>query len=329
MTGRDGDKREKAGAKQAQPAPRRKSNTFRMEGGQDFENLPKDRCTLTMLTGPTPGLVKTLTSGDLTIGRDEDLSWPIDDRGVSGRHSRIAFIRGQFELSDMGSTNGTYVNGSRLVNPVAVRDGDKIQLGEHTLLRVALQDVTEQQATRKMYEAAVKDPLTGIFNRGHLEAVLVAEFAYAARHKSPLSIIFVDLDHFTRVNNTYGHQAGDAVIRAAAQAMQRTIRTEDLVARYGGEEFVMLARGIDLNGSLAMAERVRQIIEGMATTFHGKVLDITASLGVSCFEAATPFESVEELVAAADRAVYRAKSEGRNCVCAALEAQPDSWRAKD
>lgn len=321
MTQRDGGRGSSKGAK------RRKSNTFRMDDGPDFEDLPKDRCTLTMLTGPTPGVIKTLTTGDITIGRDEDLSWPIDDRGVSGRHARIAFHAGAFEIADLGSTNGTYVNGRRLSHPHRMRDGDKIQLGEHTLIRVALQDATEQQASRRMYEAAVRDPLTGIYNRGHLEAVLVAEFAYAARHKTPLSIVFVDLDHFTAVNTNHGHQAGDAVIRAAAQAMKDAIRTEDLVARYGGEEFVMLARGIDLNGSLVMAERIRRIIEGLSIPFHGKVLKITASLGVSCFEAATPFESVHELVAAADRAVYRAKSEGRNCVSAALDAQSDSWRA--
>lgn len=308
---------------------RRKSNTFRMDNRPDFEDLPKDRCTLTMLTGPTPGVIKTITTGELTIGRDEDLSWPIEDRGVSGEHSRIGFFAGFFEITDLDSTNGTYVNGRKLSGPHRLRDGDKIQLGEHTLLRCSLQDETEQQASRRMYEAAVKDPLTGIFNRGHLEAVLVAEYAYAQRHKSPLSVIFVDLDHFTKVNNTHGHQAGDAVIRAAAQAMFNAIRTEDLVARYGGEEFVLLARGIDLNGSLAMAERVRVIIERMKVQTQGKELSITASFGVACFEAATPFESVEQLVAAADRAVYRAKAEGRNCVSAALETHSDSWRAPD
>lgn len=310
-------------------AKRRQSNTFRMDQGPDFEELPKDRCTLTMLTGPTPGVIKTLTSGSLTIGRDEDLGWPVEDRGVSGRHARIGLERGWFEIADLGSTNGTYVNGRRLHEPQRLRDGDKIQLGEHTLIRVSLQDETEQQAARRMYEAAVKDPLTGIYNRGHLEAVLVSEFAYAARHKTPLSVIFVDLDHFTQVNNTYGHQAGDAVLQAVAQAMKNAIRTEDMVARYGGEEFVMLARGVDLNGSLVMAERIRWIIESMSTPYDDRSLTITASLGVSCFEAATPFETVQHLVAAADRAVYRAKAEGRNRVVGAIDAASDSWRAPE
>ena len=325
MSQREGDDRESGSGKPR----RRKSNTFRMDNRPDFEELPKDRCTLTMLAGPTPGVIKTLTREELTIGRDEDLSWPVDDRGISGRHARVYLKSGRFELADTGSTNGTYVNGTRLTEPRRLQDGDKIQLGEHTLIRVALQDETEQQASRRMYEAAVRDPLTGIFNRGHLEAVLIAEFAYAIRHKTPLSIIFVDLDHFTAVNNTHGHQAGDAVIRAAAQAMASTIRTEDLVARYGGEEFVMLARGIDLNGALVMAERVRHMIETMSVPVDGNELHVTASLGVSCLEAATPFENVQELVAAADRAVYRAKADGRNRVCGAIETSADSWRAPD
>lgn len=306
---------------------RRLSKTFRMDNGPNFEELPKDRCTLTMLTGPTPGVIKTLTAGELTIGRDEDLSWLVEDRGVSGRHARIGHQHGWFELADLSSTNGTYVNGRRLHEPHRLRDGDKIQLGEHTLIRVSLQDATEQHASRTMYEAAVKDPLTGIYNRGHLEAVLVSEFAYAARHKTPLSVIFVDLDHFTRVNNEHGHQAGDAVLQAVALAMKNAIRAEDMVARYGGEEFVMLARGIDLNGSLVMAERARRIVEAMSTPLDDQSLAVTASFGVACFEAATPFESVQHLIAAADRAVYRAKAEGRNRVVGAIDAASDSWRA--
>lgn len=308
----------------AKSQKRRQSDTHRIDERPELEALPKDRCTLTMLTGPQPGAIHTVGNADVTLGRDDELSWRIDDRGVSGTHARI-YVDGQsFFIEDLDSTNGTFINGRRIMRH-ELRDGDRIQLGEHTLIRVSLQDATEHEAARRMYQAAVLDPLTGVYNRGHLEAVLVAEFAFAQRHKSPLAVVFIDLDHFTQVNNTYGHQAGDAVLRMTAQAIRHAVRTEDLVARYGGEEFVLLSRGIDLNGAVVMAERVRRTVESVKVTFHGQSIRVTASLGVACREAATPFETQEELLSAADRAVYRAKAEGRNCVREA-ETSGHSWK---
>jgi two-component system, cell cycle response regulator len=308
--------------------PRRRSNTFRMDNQPELVELPKDRCTLTMLTGPTPGAVHPVKDGALTIGRDETLPWHIPDRGVSSQHARIIHEDGAFAVEDLDSTNGTFLNGRRISQVERLRDGDRIQLGENTLIRVSLEDATEHNASQQAYDSAVRDPLTGVYNRGHLEAVLVAEFAYAARHKTVLSVIFTDLDHFSRVNNTYGHQAGDQVLRVVAQAMRATVRTEDVVARYGGEEFVMVARGIDLNGAIAMAERVRQVIERQEISVPGTSapIKITASLGVASHEAATTYDNVQSLVAAADRAVYRAKSEGRNRVCETIDTAPESWR---
>ena len=307
---------------------RRQQNTFRIDQHPDYKPLPRDRCTLTMLTGPQPGSLHTLAVGELVLGRDEELPWRIDDRGVSSHHARIIAKVGTFTLYDLGSTNGTFINGHRLHHSHNLQDGDRIQLGENTLLRVSLQDATEEEAARRMYQAAVLDPLTGIYNRGHLDAVLVAEYAYAVRHKIVLSVLFVDLDHFTQINNTHGHQAGDAVLKAAAQTIRYAIRTEDLVARYGGEEFVLVARGIDLNGGLVMAERIRSTISEIAVPYHGKTVRVSASIGVACYEPATPYDSPEALIAAADRAVYRAKADGRNCVREALEIAPQSWRRR-
>ncbi len=306
-------------------APRRQSNTHRVERPQDVKELPRDRCTLTVLTGAAPGTVFTVDRR-LVLGRDEGLTSRIDDRGVSGQHACIYREAGHFWLADLDSTNGTYVQGQRLSEPYMLRDGDRIELGERTLIRASLQDAREQAASRKMYEAAVLDPLTGVYNRGHLETILVSEFAFAVRHRTPLSVVFVDLDHFTQVNNTFGHQAGDAVLRAVAQTVKNTIRTEDLIARYGGEEFVLVARGIDLNGSIAMADRIRMTVESAPVVVGGHAVTVTASFGVAAYEAATPYGTVQELVAAADRAVYRAKAEGRNRVCEAFDRVADSWR---
>ena len=298
-----------------------------MATAPDYRPLPKDRCTLTMLTGPTPGAVHVVGQAGTTMGRAPELSWCIGDRGVSSEHACITRKEGGFWLEDLNSTNGTFVNGRRVETRQRLCDGDHVQLGEHTLLRVSLHDANEQEATERLYRAAVLDPLTGVYNRGHLEAVLVAEYAFATRHRSPLGVAFADLDHFSSVNNTHGHQAGDAVLQQVANTMRRAVRTEDLVARYGGEEFVILARGIDLNGTMAMAERVRRMVEVLQVPVAAGVVRVTASFGVAAFERATPYGSVGELLAAADRAVYRAKAAGRNRVCEAADTCPASWRA--
>jgi diguanylate cyclase (GGDEF)-like protein len=279
-----------------------------------------------MLSGPTPGAIYTLGAGELTLGRDDELPWNIKDRGVSAHHARIYCHQGVFWLQDLGSTNGTYVNGKRLGEPVKLIDSDRIQIGENTVLRVNLQDAAEQEAAEALYRASVIDPLTGIYNRGHLETMLQAEFAYAVRHRQALSIVFIDLDHFTEVNNRFGHQAGDEVLRAVTRAIRKAIRTEDFLARYGGEEFVLVARGIDLNGSLVMADRVRKLVQQLEVPFRGgRHIKVTASFGVACHEAASSYTSPQQLVAAADTAVYRAKADGRNCVREATEP-PASWQ---
>jgi diguanylate cyclase (GGDEF)-like protein len=288
-----------------------------MDVQPEYQPLPRDRCTLTVLTGPNPGALYTVGPGHTILGRDEALAWRIPDRGVSSYHARIYAHQGMHWLEDLDSTNGTHVNGTCIEQPQPLRDGDRVQLGENTLLRVSIQDATEHEAARRMYQAAVLDPLTGVYNRGHLESVLVAEYAFAVRHHTALSVVFVDLDHFSAVNNNWGHLAGDAVLRAAAQTIRQSLRLEDLVARYGGEEFVMVARGIDSNAALVMAERVRQELARMSVPFGHTELRVTASFGVASYDARTAYPSVDQLVSAADRAVYRAKAEGRNRVCAA------------
>ena len=281
---------------------------------------------MTVLTGASPGAIHTLGPGHTILGRDEALAFRLLDRGVSGCHARIYCHQGLLWLEDLDSTNGTYVNNNRVERPLQMRDGDRIQLGEHTLLRVSLQDPTEKEAARRMYHAAVLDPLTGVYNRGHLEVVLAAEYAFADRHRTPLAVAFIDLDRFSAINDTLGHPAGDAVLRHVAQTIRHGLRMQDFVARYGGEEFFIIARGIDINGAMAMAERVRRTIEHIQPTIGETSVTVTASLGVAAFEAATPYASVDELIAAADRAVYRAKAEGRNRVCEATECSAESWR---
>jgi two-component system cell cycle response regulator len=291
--------------------------TMRIEALRDFDiNLPRDSCLLTMLEGPTPGAIQQV-GDECVLGRGEDLPARIDDRGMSRRHARIFKLEGRFYVEDLGSTNGTRVNGVRVPGAHKLEDGDRIQLGESTLLRATMVDAREAEAARKLYESAVRDALTNTFNRGHFDERLQAEFAFAIRHGVPLSVLMLDIDYFKKVNDTYGHPAGDAVLAAAATAIAGAIRTEDELARYGGEELVIIARGIDHQHALFMGERIRATIEALTITHEQHVIHVTASLGVATMDETVRFAQPDELLSAADRAVYAAKNAGRNRVCSA------------
>jgi len=289
--------------------------TFRIDEHPDFKALPRDRCTLTMLQGPAPGSVQPVAGEELVLGRDEELTARIDDRGMSRRHARIYRVIGEWVVEDLGSTNGTFVNGQRLgKRPHRLRDGDRLQLGETTVLRVSMQDANEQEVAKRAYESTVKDALTGVFNRRAFDERFAQEHAYARRHAQPLTVLFVDLDKFKSINDTHGHQAGDAVLTRAAKAMNDAVRTEDLLARFGGEEFVVLARALDQAGAPVLAERLRATVEALVIEFEGKRIPVTASVGYATLDKDNDHPHAEQLLAAADRGVYAAKQGGRNRV---------------
>jgi len=201
--------------------------------------------------------------------------------------------------------------------PGPLREACHIQLATGITLMFSLMDDLEIQAARRLYESAVLDPLTGLFNRRHLDARLRAEFAFAVRHDSQLSVLIIDVDHFKRINDSHGHPAGDAALRQLGDRLQRSIRTEDIAARYGGEEFALIARGIESNRALLLADRIRDTVARMRVAHDGVSLAFTVSIGVATHDGARPFATVDELLKAADSALYQAKANGRNrCVAA-------------
>lgn len=210
----------------------------------------------------------------------------------------------------------------RSVVPVDVRVS-LVPTGGTGLHAVVVRDMTEQvryevqlfeyqanleAANAKLKALAVTDALTGLRNRGAFNTRLGEEFDRAARHGHPLSVILLDVDHFKQFNDTFGHPAGDAVLRDVAAVLQRTARSTDLVARYGGEEFVLVLPDTDRAGALAMAERVRSAVASEPWDRRA----ITVSVGVSTLTADTP--DAGSLVQEADVALYRSKQAGRNRV---------------
>ncbi len=167
--------------------------------------------------------------------------------------------------------------------------------------------------TRTLYEASVRDPLTHLYNRRYLAERLAQELAYATRHRTPLSVILLDVDHFKRINDELGHAGGDEVLVTLAERLEGSVRREDVVARHGGEEFAILLRGLDIDGARIVAERMRVAVDSREFAVGGRARTVAISAGcasLGCCAAAT----VDALLAAADARLYEAKRTGRNRV---------------
>jgi len=177
---------------------------------------------------------------------------------------------------------------------------------------------TLQAKTRALEEESQKDVLTGLANRARLDAFLDGELKAVARSAKPLSLILIDVDHFKKVNDTYGHPAGDKVLMGVANGLKTRLRPRDLVARYGGEEFVLVLPETDPEGALVVAERVRQVIEAAVHPISSnQTLRVTISLGCATSGGKLPFVGAADLLESADKALYAAKRSGRNRVVTA------------
>lgn len=203
---------------------------------------------------------------------------------------------------------------------------------ELALLNEKLNDeiIKRKEAEQKLLYQAIRDPLTGLFNRRYLEESLDREIAKAKRHHTPLGLLMLDVDHFKVFNDTYGHLAGDMVLRNLSELLIKKSRKEDIACRYGGEEFVLMLPGTALQVAAQRAEILRKTVAGGEMIIHeNKALpSITISIGVAILPEHAL--STTELITAADQALYKAKENGRNRIEAAppLKAQnpkPDLW----
>jgi len=199
--------------------------------------------------------------------------------------------------------------------PVRSADGSVRHAG------VIVYDVTDtavakrglQAANAKLELLSRTDALTRLYNRGYWEECLQREFRRVRRTRHPASLVLLDIDHFKSVNDDHGHQAGDEVIRAVAETLRRTCRSTDVPGRYGGEEFGVILIDTRPESARVFAERLRRQVAEQAVPFEDQEIHFTVSLGIAGADAAA--ESVEDWLQRADRALYRAKEEGRNrCV---------------
>lgn len=252
-------------------------------------------------------------NGEMVVGRATDAHIHLDEDGISRHHARFRVREdGSVELLDLRSRNGTCVNGDRFEQTI-LRDGDRVQIGGTTILKFSYQDEVEEQLQKNLYESATRDALTGVLNKRALTEALGREHAFAIRHERPLSAALFDIDHFKRVNDTYGHAAGDAVLSQAASRVRSTLRAEDVFARYGGEEFAAVMRDTPAAAAMQCMERVRRAVEAAPFVFESTAIPVTVSIGVATLTAGR-HPSPGSLLEDADRALYVAKRTGRNRV---------------
>jgi diguanylate cyclase (GGDEF)-like protein len=281
-------------------------------GGQGPEALPRNRPSLTVLNGEGAGTLVRLGLEEVVFGRDKDAGVQLADASLSRRHARFFSVDDQVYVQDLGSTNGTFVAGTRIDAPYPLNDGDQIRLGSERTLRFNLCDALAEEALIELYESSVRDLTSGAFNRRYFEQRLEVEEIFARRTAQPLALLLLDIDEFKAINDRHGHVLGDVVLRVLAASAMRLLRPEDVLARYGGDEFVVLCRNTTLRNGLILAERIRSSVERLPFSAGGNEFSVTVSVGV----AAVPGEGDvrEPLIAAADRAMYRAKLRGRNSI---------------
>lgn len=300
---------------------------------ESFADEESRAACLLFLTGPMMGHYIPLEEQAREVGRADDADIIIKDQGVSRRHACFYLRQNRIGdpdgfVEDLGSSNGVYVNGERIDGAKQLYQGDKITLGTETVLRFTFQDEVDQAFQKRLLDAAINDGLTGMRNRAYFDQKIRAEFDYAARYHTKLSLIIFDIDYFKQVNDTYGHVAGDAVLVHLGACMLDAVREEDFLARYGGEEFAMICRELSAEQGFKAAERLRKIVDAEVFKYGDIEIELTVSAGVVSYPELSA-KTHGELIAAADEALYRAKSVGRNRTLLAQAHQPGAERAKN
>ena len=266
---------------------------------------------LVVIYGADIGRRIELGPAALTIGRSSRCDLQLDEESVSRQHARIeADSSGVYRISDLGSTNGTYVN-DVAQKTTTLHHGDQIQIGR-SILKFLAGGHIESAYHEEVYRLMTTDGLTQLMNRRAFEEALSREIGRAGRHERQVSIALIDIDRFKSINDSYGHLAGDAILRQLGSILRANLRRDDLAGRMGGEEFGLILPEVDGAGGVVAAEKVRRIVEAHRFEFDGTRIPVTISIGVTAKvqDEADPLEIIRR----ADELLYAAKRGGRNCV---------------
>jgi diguanylate cyclase (GGDEF)-like protein len=247
----------------------------------------------------------------LLVGRDDDCDICIKDESVSRRHASIQPDGDAYAVLDLQSTNGTFVNDSR-VSVQKLKDGDYLHIG-NCICRYLAGGNIEAQYHEEIHRLTIVDALTHVYNRRYLLEFLSRELASAARYRRPLALTLFDVDHFKLINDAHGHLGGDFTLRELAACLKPIARTTDVLARFGGEEFAVVMPDTTHDQAMVCAERLRLQIAGHPFCFNASTYTVTVSLGVSTFMG-EDWMTTHKLIGQADQNLFRAKRNGRNRV---------------
>jgi two-component system cell cycle response regulator len=265
---------------------------------------------LIVVQGEMLGKVFRLKEGISQIGRQPDNAVVIQQRAVSGHHAQVRREGGTVILEDLKSTNGTILNKDKIERPQVLQQNDLIKIG--TCVFKYSENQLDTSFTESLHHKGSTDELTGVYNKAYLMSSLGSAIE-VAKSGFPLSVVIFDLDHFKRVNDTYGHIAGDYVLKETTRLIKDTVvRSEDILGRWGGEEFLLIMPDAKLEIAVGVAERIRKTMEMHDFVFSGMKIPVTASLGVSMW--IPQLKTAEDFLEVADQLLYKSKQEGRNRV---------------
>lgn len=276
-----------------------------------LQRRKKDAC-IVVIYGAELGRKYAIENREMTIGRATVNDICVSQDSVSRTHATIMMDEHGVKIRDNVSTNGTYVNDHK-IHEVYLKDGDLIKVGR-SIFKFLTGDNIESSYHEEIYRLSTVDGLTQIFNKRYFVETLERELSRARRYDRPLALMMFDIDHFKRCNDTYGHRAGDHVLRHMADLVRQRSRKVDVIARYGGEEFAVVLPEIDLAGAAQFGESLRRMVEEEEFVFEGRRIPLAISVGVADLEPGVA--NADDLIKKADARLYRAKQGGRNRVVA-------------
>lgn len=276
----------------------------------------KDAC-LVVINGVDLGKKYSLAQNSTLIGRSSKVDIQIDEDAISRNHAVIENHGDDIVARDLNSTNGTYVN-DHPIRQQNLCDGDQIKIGR-TIFKFLSGSNIEAAYHDEIYRLTTMDGLTQTFNKRHFLRELEREMSRSLRYQRNLSLMMIDIDHFKSTNDTYGHLAGDYVLKHVAQRILGLLRRDDIFARYGGEEFSLLLPELDKAKAMQVAQKLRRATEAEPFYFDNVSIPITISLGVAHLSEYVHDGAGGDLVNGfafikiADERLYLAKNRGRNC----------------